>query len=130
MLTTGLRNGFRSRVAGGLAAVAIALAPGVAVAESDAATIGTDLGLGVASMFSSLLYGPVKVVYATGGCIVGGFAWMFSGGDNETALTVITPAVRGDYVVTPAVLRGERSLEFYGRAPGYGQEQLAKAPDW
>ena len=130
MLTTGLRYSFRSRVAGGLAAVAIALAPGAAVAESDAAMIGTDLGLGVAATLSSLLYGPVKVVYATGGCIVGGFAWVFSGGDNETALAVVIPAVRGDYVVTPEALRGDRALEFYGRAPGYGQEQLAKAPDW
>ena len=32
---------------------------------------------------------------------------------------VITPAVRGDYVVTPAHLRGERELEFIGRDPDY-----------
>lgn len=130
MFVTDLRKKFRTLFAVGLAIVAMTLAPGAAVAESDAATIGEDLGLGVGAMFSSLVYGPAKVIYATGGCIVGGFAWVFSGGDNDTALTVVMPAVRGDYVVTPEILRGERSLEFYGREPGYEQDQLAKAPDW
>ena len=31
----------------------------------------------------------------------------------------MTPAVRGDYFVTPDHLRGERSLEFIGRDPAY-----------
>ena len=32
---------------------------------------------------------------------------------------VVTPAVRGDYVVTPALLRGERPIEFFGKDPEY-----------
>jgi hypothetical protein len=32
---------------------------------------------------------------------------------------VITPSVRGDYVVTPAHIRMEESLEFLGRDPQY-----------
>ena len=35
------------------------------------------------------------------------------------ARVIISPSVRGDYVVTPGQLRGERSLEFVGREPAY-----------
>ena len=42
-------------------------------------------------------------------------------------MTVITAAVRGDYVVTPEHIRMERGLEFYGRAPEYRQVQQASA---
>ena len=57
------------------------------------------------------------MVYALGGLIVGGFAWVFSAGDNDVARSVVTPAVRGDYVVTPSNLRGEEELEFIGKDP-------------
>ena len=49
---------------------------------------------------------------------------------KRTARAVVMPAVRGDYVVTPAILSGERPLEFYGRAPGYEQDKVAAKPDW
>jgi hypothetical protein len=41
---------------------------------------------------------------------------------------VITPSVRGDYVITPAVLRGERPLEFFGKDPEYRSDAVAEAP--
>jgi hypothetical protein len=37
---------------------------------------------------------------------------------------VVTPAVRGDYVVTPQHIRGERNLEFFGRSPDYREETV------
>jgi hypothetical protein len=37
---------------------------------------------------------------------------------------VITPAVRGDYVVTPSHLRGEEHLEFIGRQPDYREDMV------
>ena len=72
---------------------------------------------GLASALCSLVYAPVKIVYALGGLIIGGFAWVFSAGDSEVASAVVTPAVRGDYVVTPANRRGDEPLEFIGRSP-------------
>lgn len=69
------------------------------------------------SVLTSLLYTPAKIVYATGGSIIGGLAWAVSAGDNQVARTVITPAVYGDYVVMPSHLRGSESLEFIGRGP-------------
>ena len=74
---------------------------------------------GRAAALCSLFYGPAKIVYATLGLVFGGFAWALSGGDRDVMNRVISPAVRGDYVVTPAHLRGERDLEFFGREPEY-----------
>ena len=45
----------------------------------------------------------------------------------------MTPAIYGDYVVSPEVLRGHEPLEFYGRAPGYSATTdvaIASPDDW
>jgi hypothetical protein len=91
------------------------LQPDPAGAQEESA--GAAAGWGALSALSSLVYAPVKVVYAVGGLVIGSFAWVFSAGDNDVFTTVTTPAVRGDYVVTPEHLRGERPLEFIGRDP-------------
>ena len=104
-----------------VAALAIWIQPGPALAAGDTAS---EAGVGVGAALCSLLYGPVKIVYATLGLVFGGLAWGLSGGDSDVMNAVVTPAVRGDYVVTPAILRGERGLEFIGRRPGYEQDAL------
>jgi type IV secretory pathway VirB2 component (pilin) len=111
-----------TRTAGALLAciLLVGLHPGLARAEEQ--STGSAAGWGALSALTSLVYAPVKVVYAIGGCVVGGFAWVFSAGDNDVAKTVVTPAVRGDYVVTPQHLRGERPLEFIGREPEPGYQ--------
>ena len=102
--------------------LAMALAPNAARAEESTAS---EAGLGAASALCSLLYGPVKVLYAAGGLLVGGLAWGLSGGDSDVLHAVITPSVRGDYVITPSLLRGERPLEFFGKNPEYRSEDTA-----
>ena len=131
MTKTNRWTGWRGYLVGSLAAAAIALSPATALA-GDRDNIGVDLGLGVASALCSIVYAPVKIVYATGGLIVGGFGWALSGGDSEVASAIVDPAVRGDYVVTPAVLKGDRPLEFYGqrRAKTSSGESMAATPDW
>ncbi len=42
-------------------------------------------------------------------------AWAVTGGDDTISQPIFESAFYGDYVVTPDVLRGERSLEFVGR---------------
>ena len=76
-----------------------------------------EAGLGVAAGLISLLYAPAKVLYAAGGGLVSGLAYVVSAGDMKVVDPILTPALRGDYVVTPAHLRGERQLEFIGREP-------------
>lgn len=113
---SGARKGLR-RV-GMFVALTIAFQASAAPAANDTAR---EAGVGVGSAFASLLYAPTKLVYATLGLVFGGLAWGLSGGDADVKNAVILPAVRGDYVVTPAVIRGEEKLEFVGRRPGYGR---------
>lgn len=122
-------NGWRVRAATWLVVLAIGLAPVSASADDN---IGEDLGLGLGSVLCSVVYAPVKVVYAVGGLIVGGFGWAFSGGDNTVATSIIDPAVRGDYIITPDILRGRQRLEFYGGEPKDDSSDSghASTPDW
>ena len=83
-----------------------------------AAGPGEEYGVGTACVFANLIYGPVKFLYATGGALVAGAAYAFSGGDEDVARPVVNAALRGDYVITPDHLRGKKSLEFIGRTPG------------
>lgn len=124
---TGRTRNVRRTAAALVCACAITLAPTAALADSAA----KEAGLGLASALASVLYAPVKIVYATGGLLVGGLAFAFSGGDSDVAKVVISPSVRGDYVITPAQLRGEKSIEFIGREPGYASRasHVASAGD-
>jgi hypothetical protein len=109
-----------------LSALILALAAAPTAAWAD---MGTDVpnegGIGAVAALSTLLYGPVKLTYATLGLLVGGAAWGLSGGDQAVLESVVTPALRGDYVVTPEHIRMERGLEFYGRSSEYREVQQA-----
>ncbi len=101
--------------------------PGFAQANDE--NLGEEGGWGALAAVSTLVYGPVKVCYATLGLVIGGMAWGLTGGDGEVMKTVITSSVRGDYVVTPDHLRGTRSLEFLGRDPAYRNSEVV-ADSW
>ena len=111
---------YSTRVILVVGALALVLQAGPARAEGGA----NEAGLGVASAAASLIYGPTKIVYSLLGVIFGGFAYGLSGGDSSVMSAVVTPAIRGDYVVTPMHLRGERPLEFFGRDPGYREDDV------
>ena len=108
-----------------------ALMVSMSVPTAARADLGSDLpnegGIGAVAALSTLVYGPVKLVYATLGLVFGGAAWGLSGGDQSVLESVVTPAVRGDYVVTPEHIRMERGIEFYGRDPQYREVQQAAA---
>jgi len=78
------------------------------------ASAGEDLGYGVGSVLASILYSPAKITYAGLGLITGGLGFVLSGGNTDVATTIINPAVRGNYVVTPRHLKGEEPLVFVG----------------
>ncbi len=90
----------------------LGLAPATASAES---TSGEGL-VGAGSALATLVYGPAKMLYAAGGSLVAGLAWVHSGGDNEVVKPILDASLRGDYVITPSHLRGERTIEFVGRS--------------
>jgi hypothetical protein len=99
----------------GVLAVSLLGVPSVSFAGSKAGETSRESGLGAAAAISSLVYGPIKLVYALGGLVIGGFAWAFTAGDTEVASTVFTRSLRGTYVITPEILVGEEPLEFIGR---------------
>lgn len=119
-------KGWRACVGSSLLAIAIALVPVSASAESN---LGEDLGLGLGAAVCSLVYAPVKIVYAFGGLVIGGFGWVLSGGDDGVVKSIVDPAVRGDYIITPDNLRGRQPIEFFGGAPRDSASDPS-SPDW
>ncbi len=113
-----------------LLAVALSLAP-MASRADDGESL-EEAGMGAAAMLTTLVYGPVKLAYAATGGVVGGLAWLLTGGNSEVAVSILEPAVYGDYYVTPGVLRGEESIEFVGRgaadARGVASDGVPDAP--
>ena len=105
--------------------MASAITAGPAAADD----MANEAGMGALAGLSTLLYAPVKLVYATAGIVFGGIAWGLSGGDSDVMMAVMTPAVRGDYVITPAQLRMEEPIEFFGRDPAYRDAEAQVAAE-
>ncbi|MGE4653384.1 MAG: hypothetical protein AAEJ53_21055 [Myxococcota bacterium] len=123
-----MKTFFKTRCAAVLCVVAITLAPSFAVAENQEEALTSEAGIGMAAALATLVYGPVKITYATLGLVFGGAAYGLSGGDAEVLHAVVTPAVRGDYVVRPANVTMNEDLEFIGREPAYRYSQTAMLP--
>jgi hypothetical protein len=75
----------------------------------------TQGGLIVSSAVASAPYFVSKMIYALGGSLTAGGINLFSlGFAQETATKVGTQAVNGDWIVYPAILTRERSIQFIG----------------
>ena len=72
--------------------------------------------MGAAAAVSSILYFPLKAVFAIGGGIVGGLAYAFSGGNENAAKSIWTTSMYGTYIITPDHLRGDKPIRFLGVA--------------
>jgi len=72
------------------------------------------VGIGVGTALVNVLYIPAKFTYATVGGLIGGFAYVLTLGDTDTAMGVWEPTMGGSYVVTPAMLRGDEPIRFSG----------------
>lgn len=99
------------RLAGfALALVALTVSPALA----DEAT--KDAKKGASVVLANVVYMPAKVLYAAGGGIVAGFAYLFSAGDKEVAKPILDAAIGGDYVVESEHLAGDKKLVFFGES--------------
>ena len=117
----------RNRTIGKLRGLALAALVAGLVSAAPAAhaeSAAREAGIGLGSFFGSLLYAPVKIIYATGGLITGGLAYVVSGGDGDVTGPIINASVRGDYMITPDHIRGEKEVAFIGRSP---ENQAARA---
>jgi hypothetical protein len=121
------------RVGVGILGLGIALGAGPVAAEQivseETKETASQGGMGAAAGLTSVVYAPVKVAYAAGGSIVAGLAYVLSGGDKEVAKPIFDASVRGDYVVTPEHMSGERELEFVGRSRADENLRKPAAPD-
>ena len=97
---------------------------------SSANTEGGDTssaGMQVAAGASTLLYFPLKAAFAISGGIVGGLAYVFSGGNENAAKSIWTTSLYGTYIITPDHLQGNRPIRFLGVADS--NDAPAHAPE-
>jgi hypothetical protein len=81
------------------------------------------------SGLSTLLYFPLKAVFAIGGGIVGGLAYVFSGGNEQAAKSIWDTSLYGTYVITPDHLQGNRPIRFLGVAELNDAPAPSSAPE-
>ncbi len=131
-----MREGRCRRRIGGSGRRLAAIALAVAMTASPAAPAwavdspAKEFGLGTATVVANLIYGPTKLLYAVGGGLVAGIAYVFSGGDLEVARPIVDASLRGDYFVTTDHLRGREELEFIGRRPQHRRLEEGGPGDW
>ena len=116
-------SGFRSRLLFVTLAVIVAFfsmvtAPAWSQPSSSDEQEATASGAGMqaASVVSTIVYFPFKAVYALGGGIVGGFAYLLTGFQERPAMDIWIPSIYGTYLITPEHLTGERPVRFVGVA--------------
>lgn len=108
--------------------IALALLVTVLAAPAQAQTAGpanepaeeplrSEAGYGIGAALASVFYIPAKVTYAGLGLLTGGLGWVLTGGRTDVANNIIYPAVGGNYVVTPAHLKGSEPIYFVGAPP-------------
>lgn len=105
-----------------LCSVAVLIAPvsaqesggssNVPVSSNDASASG--IGIQAGSALATIIYFPLKLAFAIGGGVVGGLAYGFSGGSEQTAKNIWIPSVYGTYIITPDHLKGDKPIRFLG----------------
>ena len=75
-----------------------------------------ELGLGMAAIGSNLFYIPAKLLYATGGGIVGTLGLGLTGGNLQAAHNIWSPSLGGTWVLTPEMMGGAKPILFSGES--------------
>ncbi len=94
--------------------VAPSTQPSITSPGRDSGEKESSLGLRVASGALSILYTPVKVVYAGLGGIIGGLAYVMTAGNGQVAQNIWDVSLKGNYWVKPSHLEGDEPLLFQG----------------
>jgi len=89
----------------------------LSVRTAAAAGSGPEVIQGLGNYFLTLPYGGIKMAVAVLGTVAGGMGVTFTGGEKVMYEKIWSPALGGKYVVTPAHLRGEKDLHFFGNTP-------------
>jgi len=86
------------------------------------------VGIGAATVVADVVYVPSKVVYALLGGITGGAGWAVTGGNSQVSDTIWRSSLGGDYVLTPAMVRGDEPIHFSGPTQTAGIGGVSAAP--
>jgi len=97
--------------------------------ESTEGGTASSAGMQAAAGVSTLLYLPLKLVFAIGGGIVGGLAYAFSGGNEQAAKSIWDTSLYGTYLITPDHLQGNRPIRFLGVVDSNDAPAPAPAPE-
>ncbi len=68
----------------------------------------------VGSVGASAFYFPAKLLFAAGGALTSGVAYLVTLGDSSPSQSIWTASVDGDYVVTPRMIEGLDDVDFVG----------------
>ena len=98
-------------------------ASGVSTEGGDTSSAGMQVAAGASTLF----YFPLKAAFAISGGIVGGLAYVFSGGNENAAKSIWTTSLYGTYIITPDHLQGNRPIRFLGVADS--NDAPAHAPE-
>ena len=94
---------------------ALVVVPDSAAADDEPPpTTGYNGLVGMGSALGTLIYAPLKLTYAVTGSVIGGLAWVVTGGNNSVATSIMRNSLKGDYVISPSHVEGERRLRFRG----------------
>jgi hypothetical protein len=113
-----VRCGGKTILIAAMLSVGMAVIANPASAEEQSTVSPQGVGLQAASWLLTVPYGAVKSAYALSGGMVGGLAWVATGGNMEPAKGVWVPSMTGDYIVQPENLTGEKKLQFVGQTSG------------
>ena len=69
----------------------------------------------VTTGLSNVLYMPAKIVFAGAGAVTSGVAYVTTLGNEKVTRRIWDDTTGGDYVITPGMIAGERSVHFVGR---------------
>jgi hypothetical protein len=72
------------------------------------------VGYGAGTLAADVFYVPAKFLYALSGGLIGGGAYVLTGGNTQTANTIWRSSLGGDYVVTPDMIAGRQPVHFSG----------------
>lgn len=103
-----------------------------AAPPSSASTEGgtpSDAGMLAMAGLSTLLYFPLKAVFAICGGFVGGLTYVFTGGNEQAAKSVWNTSLYGTYIITPEHIQGNRPIRFLGVADSNDAPEPAPAPE-
>lgn len=77
---------------------------------------GQQAGWGFAAVGANLLYIPAKVTYVIVACVTGGLVYGLTLGNTRAVDAIFSPALGGTYVLSPAMMRGDEPIFFFGES--------------